>query len=368
MQEQELKDLLERFHNGTATEAEKALLENWYLQYREEDDAQYSLNERLEDADMIWAQLQPEANSRPARKLWPRITVAASILVCFGLAFYYVQKNHAEKSVTIAHNDIKAGGNKAILTLADGRQISLSDAAIGHLTAQGGTSVTKTTSGQVIYRAQTGIASADKIAYNTINTPRGGQYQVILPDGTHVWLNAASSIRFPTAFNGKDREVSITGEAYFEVVHNPEMPFRVKSEHQVTEDIGTSFNINTYADEKAAVTTLIEGAIAVNKKLLKPGQAAVIENGGAIKLAAANTANVLAWKNGFFSFKQASVEDVMRQFARWYDVEVVYEAGIPQGSITGSVYRNANASQALQILSYLNIHYHITGKKIVITR
>jgi len=214
-------------------------------------------------------------------------------------------------------------------------------------------------------------SSANSLVYNTATTPRGGQYQFILSDGTKVWLNSASSIKYPVQFIGNERKVELTGEAYFEVVHNAKMPFRVVSNGQTVEDLGTHFNINAYNDENVIKTTLLEGSVKVSSaagnNTIKPGQQAVLNNGNISVINDADLDAAVAWKNGFFYFDDNNIQEVMRQLARWYDVDIKCEGELPSRQFSGEISRNVKASQILDILSFKKIHYKIDGKSIVIT-
>ncbi len=294
-------------------------------------------------------------------RLWPRIAVAASILLCCSIGIYFYQHRQQKPSTTqIARNDIAPGHNQATLTLSNGQQIILTKGMSGKLAQQGQTNIQVNSGSNIQYTA---AVKETEVAYNTLTTKRGEQspYPLILADGSKVWLNAASSITFPTAFTGKERRVKVTGEAYFEVVHNNLQPFKVEAANQIIEDIGTHFNVNAYTDEPATITTLLEGAVKVNRLTLKPGEQTDGKN-----ITEADTEEAIAWKMGDFSFKQANIQTVMREFARWYDVDVAYEGQTRNAKITGHVHRNVNASQALKILTLLNIHYRIEGRKITV--
>jgi transmembrane sensor len=311
------------------------------------------------------------------KPVWPRIAVAASIVVCLSAAaFFILHKAPIHQQIVRNEplkNDLAPGGNKAILTLSSGQQIVLTGARNGKLAQQGDAAITKTADGQIVYRKADRSAAAE-VSYNTTTTPRGGQFQIVLADGTKVWLNAASSITYPTVFTGTDRQVQITGEAYFEVAHNAAKPFRVKSNGQTVEVLGTHFNINAYKDEPVVTTTLFEGSVKINKgtasALLKPGQQALVtekENNPNIKI----TDNVdldqaLAWKNGKFYFTNTGIEEVMRQVARWYDVDIEYKGKVPNMRLSGSCYRDLTASKALAILEYTGINFKIEGRKIIV--
>jgi transmembrane sensor len=212
------------------------------------------------------------------------------------------------------------------------------------------------------------------MVYNTLVTKRKERspYPLILADGTKVWLNAASSIIFPVAFTGKDRTVTITGEAYFEVAHNATQPFKVKANGQMIEDIGTAFNVNAYSDEPVVTTTLLQGSVRVSltdneaSVVLKPGDQAKAANGGLKLKSNVDLDGAVAWKSGIFQFKNTRIDEVLRQAARWYDVDVDYRQGIPDQTFTGRISENVNLSGLLEILSYSGVHFRIEGNKIIV--
>jgi len=206
-----------------------------------------------------------------------------------------------------------------------------------------------------------------------LSTPRAAQYQLVLPDGSKVWLNAASSIHYPTAFAGKERKVEITGEAYFEVAQDARLPFIVKTNGMEVKVLGTHFNVNAYEDEAMVRTTLLEGAVLMTKDaataLLQPGEQAQLTKAGDLKLVHnADIAEAVAWKNGLFQLNSADVPAIMRQMARWYDVEIVYEEGVPDGHISGKVPRGMNLSQVLEIFEVSGVHFKIEGRKIIVLK
>jgi transmembrane sensor len=312
--------------------------------------------------------------------LFPRIAAAAAILLmlCTGGYFLFLHKpsQTAHAPASPFTNDLAPGGNKAILTLSNGQKIILDSAANGLIAQQGNSTIQKLAAGQLTYkngfpRSGKSFKSSESWS-NTLTTPRGGQYQLILPDGTKVWLNAASSIRYPTAFTGKTREVTITGEAYFEVAHREKQPFHVKAGNTLIQDLGTHFNINAYSDEPDTKTSLLEGSIRITDKnnslVLHPGQEAIVNPTARIQLDPdPNMEEIMAWKNGLFQFNHADIETVMRQVSRWYDVEVVFEGPKPAGHFGGKISRNVNASQMLQVLAVSGLHFRIEGRKLIIT-
>lgn len=292
------------------------------------------------------------------------------LLLVNGIYFWPVSSSRQDVAALPAQ-DILPGGNKAVLTLADGSRITLDSAGNGAIAMQGNTQVIKSGSGQLIYQ---GAERAAELSFNTLSTPRGGQYRLVLPDGSKVWLNAASSIYFPTAFTGKERQVRITGEAFFEVVRDPGKPFTVYINQQTAiQVLGTSFNINAYPDEVAIQTTLLEGAVKVtsghNSHLLKPGQQAVVEHSGEMSIdASVSPAVITAWRNGIFHFQGTDLPAVLRQIGRWYDVEILYEGDIPEEEFSGKMQRDLTLSQVLRILEKSDVHFRIEGKKIIVTK
>lgn len=312
-----------------------------------------------------------------SRRRW--YWVAASVLfvaLISLLMFLPGSKNEeaglAKKENKLYKDDIAPGGNRATLTLADGSTIILDSAINGAISKQGNTTVIKLSDGQVAYKPSNLNLQPSTINYNTITTPRGGQYQLELADGSKVWLNAASSITFPTSFSGKDRDVKIIGEAYFEVAHNASMPFRVSVGDMKVEVLGTHFNINAYADEGVIKTTLLQGSVKVVEgnasALLKPGQQAQLQTANH-QLQTTNNVDVdevISWKKGLFYFNQDDIQTIMRQIARWYNVEVVFEGKISKETFSGIVDRKSNISQVLTIMEQAGIRFHIEGRKIII--
>ena len=308
-----------------------------------------------------------------------RLAVAASILIIFSVGYLKLQPGislpltNPIAKVTPIKNDVMPGGQKALLTLSDGSQIVLDSASNGLLSQQGGTKVIKLANGQLEYAATTG-GGAESV-YNTMSTPAGGQYQLTLPDGSKVWLNASSSIHYPTAFTQNERRVTITGEAYFEIAKNAQKPFIVKmyngSEVNV---LGTHFNIKAYSDEEQIKTTLLEGSINVSQgaknNLLKPGNQAQIDKSGKINIVMdVNTEEAVAWKNGNFQFSSADVTAVLKQAARWYDIDVVYAGTTSsENKFTGKIPMSVNLSRLLKWLEYSDVHFKLEGKKLTVTQ
>ncbi|MBO9571627.1 MAG: FecR family protein [Chitinophagaceae bacterium] len=298
---------------------------------------------------------------------------AAAILIIAGIGAYLWNINSKVKTedTKIANTntikEILPGGQRALLTLADGSTIELDSASNGQLATQGSSKIIKLEDGQLVYSAkppipsrggvvspdgETGVGSVQR-ATNTMSTPRGGQYQLTLSDGTKVFLNAASSITYPAVFNNKTREVKITGEVYFDVSKDPSKPFIVKSGSDQLTVLGTAFNINNYPDE-ISKTSLIEGAVKINDQTLKPGQA--YSQG---KLTTTNIQQDIAWMKGYFDFNGADLPSVMRQLSRWYNIEIKYSGKIPDVKFVGKLSRDLNLSQVLETLNDMGIKYSI---------
>jgi len=310
------------------------------------------------------------------RREWIRMVAAAVLLFAVTGTLYLTIYRTKEKPVLAALpsiGDIAPGHNGAVLTLSNGQKIVLDTAGNGELVKDGNVAIIKN-GGDIIYQGK-----ADKIVYNTISTDKGRQWQLTLPDGTNVWLNSASSIRYPLSFNDKERRVEITGEAYFEVVHNSKLPFRVQintpsGDGGLIEDIGTAFNVNAYSDEHAVKTTLLEGSVKVStgnssSLTLKPGQQAVSnsnQNANTKILNNIDTEEVTAWKDGLFIFNKSNVETIMRQIGRWYNVDIVYEGAVPEKQIHGTASRNTNLSSIIKVLSLSGIHVKMEANKIIV--
>lgn len=303
------------------------------------------------------SRIKPAMPVRPVHFLqsaW--IRWAAVLLISFGAVYYVYFHSSRNKKTEMASDqsshvfeDALPGADRAILTLSDGQKVKL-DSATGNTIAEGELSIGNN-NGELQY------AASQTMVFNTVTTPKGGQYKLSLADGTKVWLNAASSITFPTSFNTSSRQIEVSGEAYLEIAKDKAKPFIIRSGNNLVEVLGTSLNINDYKDEPAFKTTLIEGAIKVNNMTIKPGEA--FENGRKIR---ADIAKDIAWKNGFFNFDNTSLAGMLRQLSRWYDIEIVYEGKIPELTLEGRVPRDLKLSEVLQLLNNLEVEYEKKGK------
>ncbi|WP_127125233.1 FecR family protein [Pseudoflavitalea rhizosphaerae] len=300
------------------------------------------------------------------RKWW---WAAASVILLLGIGTYlWVNKNNSSVEA-VAKNKIpiQPGKSGAVLTLADGQQVLLDSAGNGVIAIQQGSKAVMQ-DGQLSYQRSEGKTAA--VEHNTMSTPRGRQFRLSLPDGTQVWLNSASSIRYPTIFTGTDRKVEITGEAYFEVAQKASQPFFVKAADRVeVQVLGTHFNINAYDNETALNTTLLEGSVKVNGALLKPGQQAkILNNGpaGAVQVEYTDISKVMAWKNGRFNFEGATIEEIMRQIERWYDVEVVYKGKKPRVEFEGKMTMDVSLDGLIVLMEKANIHLRLEGRTLTV--
>lgn len=376
-------DILSKYNKGKASGQEIELLEAYYELFEVEENIldKMDLGQKEQLKKAILTEIMPENPEVATIKIkrWYKsewLSVAAVVVLLFSVSLLWFKSdtNNAvvENTETVAV--IKPGSNQAILTLADGSTIGLDEQGKGVIVAQTGLRVTKGSDGAVKYESNDGLVPT----INTIATPRGGQYQLVLDDGTKVWLNAQSSIKFPTRFAGDYRTVDITGEVYFEVAKNKNMPFQVRTPSQQIEVLGTHFNVNTYIDEAAEKTTLIEGSVKVAKlkngmvemasaKTLKPGQeASLMGESNVINIALADTEATISWKNGYFKFDKADIQTVMRQISRWYNVDVRYVGEMSKDLFMGKIKRSEDIGDVLRILERSKINTSVKGRTIII--
>lgn len=377
-----LHHLFDRYMKNIATEREKDQL--FFLLDQANDDDQLARmlqdawngleeEEQVLDSDksgQIMASIFHTKNERQSRPKvypflniikghWRKVSVAASIavIVSLGTYFYVKQPVPVKQEVVKARTikDLAPGGNKALLTLGDGTTIVLDNAKNGVLANQGNITISKTQNGQVLYTIKADGYTIQAPTFNTISTPRGGQYQVQLPDGTRVWLNAASSLRFPTAFTANERRVELIGEAYFEVEKDKARPFNVTTGKTTINVLGTHFNVMAYPDEPGQATTLMEGSVQItngsSQAILIPGQQASISGiRNKIDIKQVNADDAIAWKNGSFVFNEENIESIMRKISRWYDADVTYSGKLTGQDFSGVVSRFENVSEVLKML------------------
>ena len=396
-----LEYYIERYQQGTLTADEALVLQ----QMLEQPEHRYALESLLDEELKAWEasdiefpgvtervqqQVQQQISKDGAvtpvhrihllRTAWFRYAAAVLVLIATGIVLWFSNQQHTvDKPVASGEvePDIQPHRGAALLTLADGRTIVLDSAANGELASQGGAQIVKLDNGQLQYIPGNAAAANGEVLYNTISTPAGTQYQLSLSDGTRVWLNVASSITYPTVFSGKQRSVKVTGEAYFEVAKNKDRPFVAEVNNQFSiQVLGTAFNVKAYGNENNYKTTLLEGSVQItnhtgpaNPVLLKPGEQAQVNQAGNIAVVKnVDQEKVIAWKNGLFNFNNASLDEVMREIARWYDIEVVYEPHIPHLEFVGKISRDLSLSQVLNGLKGTGFNFRITeGRKLIIT-
>jgi transmembrane sensor len=400
----QLTDLLLKHLQGSLSRPEQEQLNEWIARSERNNRLFASINdeEQLRQLVLLYEWEQTENNEAiilskirqqtgaapvaPVRRMhtWRRYTAAVAAIVLLLAGAWYLMIHRQKESPSVAKvetpEDILPGRDGAILTLADGRKVVLDSLGNGVIATEKGTRVVLT-NGELAYSS----AGTTTPVYNTLTTPRGRQFQLTLPDGTKAWLNAASSLYYPTVFSGDERRVQISGEVYFEVAKDKTKPFIVNilphsgrgPGGSQLEVLGTQFNVNAYTNEAAIKTTLVEGSLRVlagspinyaSPVMLQPGQQAQTNNSTYhIQVDKhADVDKVVAWKKGFFNFEDASLEEVMRQLERWYDIEVVYEKGIPDIKFGGKMSNDVSLSGLLKSLQDMEVHFRVEGRKLIV--
>lgn len=384
MLRERMQYLLDRYFQGICTEEEKQELARGINDLKDDELLKQLVGnswERFQPTETMPAAVSERIQAavfpveEKVQPVWSRkwMAAAASLLVIVSAGLFFIKKpgQLQQKPRMAEHtrykNEVPAGGNKALLILGDGTVIELDSAANGLLTQQGNARIVKLPSGQLTYEMNE--SGSGEVMFNTMRTPRGGEYRLQLPDGSKVWLNAASSITYPNIFTGDTRSVEITGEAYFEVAKDAARPFKVLAGNMKVEVLGTHFNINAYPGEPVIKTTLLEGAVRIQDAVLKPGQQASLAANGQFRLEDdVETDEVMAWKNGFFQFNDADMPTVMRQLENWYDITVAYEGRVPQRSFGGAIQRSLPLSKVLDILEENNVRFKIEGRNITVMK
>ncbi|MCF8453801.1 MAG: FecR family protein [Pedobacter sp.] len=405
MNQNKLDELLSLFAEGKISRDEFEHLFGYLRSDDDDESINFAIDQELgkmkqcasltnEEKDAIFQNIvtndkfgqEPDSNrsGKHVIRAWYQVAVAASILAVLSIGLYFYSNRTIDTHVAISESEtikeksiIKPGGDKAVLTLSDGSKIILEDAKKGLLANQAGVSIQKTADGELLYSFAKNVNSvsealSEEVIYNKIETPYGGKYQINLPDGSKVWLNSASTLRFPALFSGNTREVELNGEAYFDVAKNPNKPFKVITKDQIVEVLGTQFNINSYSDEETFKTTLIEGSVKIIYKdkvvLLSPGQQ-FQPNMNSSKVIEADTEEVTAWKNGYFLFKDEDIRSIMRKISRWYNVEVNYSGNIPDVGFGGNISRSKDINEVLNVLQLTNaVHFKVEERRITVMR
>jgi len=376
------EELIRKYLAGACTEEEKALVESWHISdlagsaYIPDEEKINAVHERMQTA--LAAHIQA---TRPTPRIGPlrfRMVAAAILLLVLAGGYWWKthqpREHHFAKTPAPSPADIAPGHEGAILTLADGHTLVLDSLGNGTVATQQGTRLVLS-AGTLAYHPA--AAGTEAIVYNMVHTPRGRHFRLVLPDGTQVWLNAASSLRYPTVFTGPERKVEVNGEAYFEVAKNTSMPFIIKTPTETSVQVlGTAFDINAYSDEPSINTSLLSGSVKVvagplpsqRTALLMPGGQAQVTADGNIKVVDhADLGKVMAWKNGVFNFQDAGLKEVMRQLARWYDIDIVYEQGVPDFEFEGEINQGNTLAVVLNSLEKVGVHFRLeNGRRLVV--
>lgn len=376
MNEKRIDLLSEKLFNGTITQDERTELESWYADMGDgvvEIEGYSGKNTFSQHLFSLIAE-RTGISRRKKRPAFKYAAIAASLMLGISVAGYFLLRTPVQNSIDSSNYSIARkvlpGGNKAILKLSNGQVVDLNDASEGQLSTGGREMIDKTASGQIAYKPSRN--SGENLGYNTLTTPRGGKFNILLPDGTLAMLDAGSSISYPAQFGVKNRIVTITGQVYFEVVHRSAQPFIVNAGNQVIEDIGTHFNISAYPDEKIVRTTLEEGAVSVtnHKKTvyLKPGQAAVgASEADRLTTEVADLEETLAWKNGYFRFHNEPIESIMPKISRWYNVDIKYAGKLPSDGFNGTISRAKSIEKVLDMLQRTGvIHFKVEGRTVTV--
>jgi hypothetical protein len=377
---------INKYLEGTATPEEKEQINRWYSSFNDEVVEVPSNNLNMEEEidtrlklrlkEMMDNSYEKEIKIYTLRRrLLLRIASAAAVIFIISIGAYFYLHRPTDIQVVKKVKPLKEGivrfENKVILTLQDGSRISLTDAAKGEVIRQNGFTITKIADGQFVYNLLNSSGAKDpNLALNKIETPKGGQVRVKFPDGSQVWINAASSVRFPVLFSNSEFNTDLNGEAYFEVTPNKSRKFRVRSGRQITEVLGTRFNIKAYLDEPFISTTLLEGSIRItdltnnNSQLLKPGQQVRLEK--TLNVLDTEARDAIAWTEGYFQFNNADIKTVMRELERWYGITVRYEDELPKQKFEGAIDKKLSLQQVLGILEKSEVHFRIKGKEVVV--
>jgi transmembrane sensor len=369
--------LIDNYLDGTASPAERAVLEEYYERLEASGNTELSTEQEEALKAAMYAKIRSRMETTTTapvismrRRLFVRIAaVAASILLLASVYWLFIDNPKQQENVVAQQDktspiDILPGKDAAILTFDNGKQVIL-DSAAGTISKEDGATIVNA-NGTVTYST----TNENEIAWHTISTARGNQYQLVLADGSKVYLNSASSLRFPSSFKGSTREVELTGgEAYFNIATNEAMPFHVKTREMTVKVTGTHFNVNAYNDEGPVTTTLIEGKVSVNQNAqainIKPGEQAVFSNNKFL-IIQPDINKVIAWRTGFFDFDNMDITAIMRQVSRWYDVDVVYEGKITTDKFGGRISRLLPLSQVLKLLEENDVKFNLEGKRLMV--
>ncbi|WP_407427866.1 FecR domain-containing protein, partial [Arcticibacter sp.] len=371
MKKERLLYLLDRFKANECTDQEAQELNEWYTELK------VDAGEEQPPVDELFTRFQQRVQKRGKRKpFYWKAAAAVAVLTC-GFLFFNKKPGEKVMTPTMLSAKILPGKSSAVMTLSDGTTVNLDDKQMSNIATQAGILISSAEKGQVRYNGvQRSVADGSQMAYNSIRIPKGGQFKVVLPDGTKVWINSESELRFPVTANGKNRSVWLKGEAYFEVAHNKNLPFLVHTADQQVQVLGTHFNIKAYADDASVTTTLLEGSVNIRKLSsgqsvrLAPGQQSVTNSSQkGIAVSAIEVDQAIAWKNGYFLFDNQDIKGVMKAISRWYDVEVIYKDVTDAERFGGTFSRNADLLEILNNLQELsNLHFQVKERKIIVSQ
>jgi ferric-dicitrate binding protein FerR (iron transport regulator) len=373
----EFKMIVDKINDILSPE-EEVIFDAWYNEsashrdYFEKVQNNYKIeiNDFEIDLDKAWRAVDKNITPKKNNRSHYRYAIAASIALLIGVGYFTLNNKTITKSETTAGKS--TSNDDVVLTLSDGSKVVLNDQKNGIVANQQNVVITKDKDGQIRYD-ENNEQPKGKVNFNTLITPNGKTFQIQLPDGTNVWMNAGSSLKYPTYFEGNDRSVVLTGEAYFEVVHNEKMPFKVFSNGQQVEVLGTHFNIRAYQNEPLLKTTLLEGKIKItegsNAALVKPGQQVSVSlNNHTMRSSEVNTDAAVAWRKRLFYFENAKYDEIMREIERWYDVDVIYKGKIPDERFEGAIQKDLKLEQVLKMLESKDVHFKVSGREVLVTQ
>ncbi len=365
------KDILKRYHSDKCTELERAWVEDWMM-YGEHEAPAMENDELLVALHDLRKDTLPKMQKTKSSQRWLQAAAILLIILSAGIILQREYTSYRQSQQQFVGRDIGPGGSKAVLTLSNGNKITLDANAGSTLNKEATGKLSKNNRGQLVYEVGETASSSGKI--NSISTPAGGEFIVILQDGSRVQLNARSTLHFPTRFSKAERRVKINGEAYFEVSHDASRPFQVETHDQTVEVLGTHFNLKAYDDERYSTTTLLEGSVRISKgsstAILVPGEQAKVDKElNSIEVTTVEDRDAsIAWTTGLFEFNHADLRTVMKELARWYDIQVVYEGEGEQRLFSGAIHKNLSLFQALELLNYTNVRFSTDGKRITISQ
>lgn len=377
-----IEELSEKWLNGTITEAEQQEYDLWYDSIQDHEVIDLSESDLAQVESRIYQSIQEREgfDIRPVKvkrvRLLKRIALVAASIGLFSIAasqFYSLRSKQEKDNQALLYSEITPGRDRATLSLDNGSVFDLDSLGKGEIFQQSGIRIEKNEKGELIYSVLDSSDEPTEILTNTISTPKGGQYRISLPDGSQVWLNAASRLTFPTVFTGESRRVELVGEAYFEVARNKKLPFRVITPKEEVEVLGTHFNVNSYNEEESSTVALLEGKVKVSLpslefKVLNPGEQTIVK-GESLEVHPVDLSEAIAWKNGEFMFHNESMKSVMQKIARWYDVEVILKPELENISIWGSVSKYENIKEVLKIIEMTgSVHFNIEERRIYVMK